>query len=145
MGVKSQAIVKEYDHTKAKWSEDKVAGIPAITDKHNYPGMLQGKDGRIYIFYGCHNSTLRMTVSPKAGTIEGLWEDRSIDSAERASYPAPIITEEGSFYVFYRDTRKLNKHDDDRPYQYVKSTDGGKTWRRQMARYITENSATSLL
>ncbi|RYZ25170.1 MAG: hypothetical protein EOO10_18980 [Chitinophagaceae bacterium] len=39
----------------------------------------------------------------------------------------------GTFYVFYRDTRKNNRHADDRPYQFVKSTDGGKTWKRQMA------------
>jgi hypothetical protein len=74
-----------------------------------------------------------MTISPKAGSIEGRWEDKFIDSAERASYPAPVITSKGTFYVFYRDTRKKNGHEDDRPYQYVKSTDGGKTWKRQMA------------
>ena len=133
MGIKSQAIVKEYDHSKKKWSEDKIVGTPTFIDKHNYPGMLRGKDGRIYIFYGCHNSTMRMTVSPKAGTIDGQWEDRFIDSAERASYPAPVITSDGTFYVFYRDTRKSNGHADDRPYQFVKSTDGGKVWKRQMA------------
>jgi hypothetical protein len=133
MGIKSQAIVKEYDHSGNKWSEDKIVGTPTFIDKHNYPGMLRGKDGRIYIFYGCHNSTMRMTISPKAGSIEGRWEDKFIDSAERASYPAPVITSNGTFYVFYRDTRKKNGHEDDRPYQYVKSTDGGKTWKRQMA------------
>jgi hypothetical protein len=74
-----------------------------------------------------------MTISPKAGSIEGRWEDKFIDSAERASYPAPVITSNGTFYVFYRDTRKKNGHEDDRPYQHVKSTDGGKTWKRQMA------------
>ncbi|HEY1114826.1 MAG TPA: BNR-4 repeat-containing protein [Chitinophagaceae bacterium] len=133
MGKKSQAIVKEFDHNRQQWSEDKVAGTPLFIDKHNYPGMLQGKDGRIYVFYGCHNSTMRMAVSPKPSSIEGLWEDRFIDSAQRASYPAPVITTEGTFYVFYRDTRKSNSHADDRPYQYVKSTDGGKTWKRRMA------------
>src|SRR5688572_4865629 len=133
MGIKSQAIVKEYDHSKKVWSEDKIAGTPTFIDKHNYPGMLRGKDGRIYIFYGCHNSTMRMTVSPNAGSLEGEWKDQFIDSAERASYPAPVITDDGTFYVFYRDTRKNNGHADDRPYQYVKSTDGGKTWKRQMA------------
>jgi hypothetical protein len=133
MGIKSQSIVKEYDHKTAKWSENKIVGTPTFVDKHNYPGMLQGKDGRIYIFYGCHNSTMRMTVSPKAGSIDGTWKDGFIDSAERASYPAPVITSDGTFYVFYRDTRKNNGHADDRPYQFVKSTDGGTTWKRQMA------------
>lgn len=133
MGANSQAIVKAFDHTTNQWSADKVAGTPPFIDKHNYPGMLQGKDGRIYVFYGCHNSTLRMAVSPHPSSIDGQWADGFIDSAERASYPAPVVTSEGNFYVFYRDTRKLNGHTDDRPYQYVKSTDQGKTWKRKKA------------
>jgi hypothetical protein len=133
MGARSQAIVKALDHSTHKWSEDKVAGIPTFIDKHNYPGMLQGRDGRIYIFYGCHNSTMRMTVSSQPSSIDGEWKDQFIDAAERASYPAPVITSEGNFYVFYRDTRKTNGYADDRPYQYVKSTDNGNTWTRHMA------------
>ena len=133
MGAQSAPIVKALDHTIYHWSEDKIVGNPGFVDKHNYPGMLQGRDGRIYVFYGCHNSTLRMTVSPHPSSIEGQWNDQFIEAAERASYPAPVITTEGTFYVFYRDTRKSNGHADDRPYQYVKSSDGGKTWKRRMA------------
>lgn len=133
MGAGSTAVVKAFDHTNQSWSADKIAGRSTFVDKHNYPGMLKGPDNRIYLFYGCHNSTLRMAVSPKPLSIEGTWEDRFIDIAERASYPAPIITSEGVFYVFYRDTRRTNGYSDDRPYQFVKSTDGGKTWTRQLA------------
>lgn len=133
MGAKSAPIVKALDHATHQWSEDKIVGDPGFVDKHNYPGMLQGRDGRIHVFYGCHNSTLRMTVSPHPSSLEGQWNDQFIEAAERASYPAPVLTSEGTFYVFYRDTRKNNGHADDRPYQYVKSTDGGKTWKRQMA------------
>jgi hypothetical protein len=132
MGAKSAAVVKELDHTTGQWSADKIVGVSPFVDKHNYPGMLRGPDGRIYVFYGCHNSTLRMAVSPTPLSIDGTWEDRFIAEAERASYPAPVITSEGVFYVFYRDTRNTSKHSDDRPYQMVKSTDGGKTWKRQM-------------
>jgi hypothetical protein len=133
MGTNSQTIVKTLDHTNHTWSKDKIVGKPAFIDKHNYPGMLKGADNRIYIFYGCHNSTMRMTVSPKPLSTDGEWDDKFIDVAERASYPAPVITTEGVFYVFYRDTRKDSGHADDRPYQFVKSTDNGKTWTRQMA------------
>jgi len=132
MGANSQAIVKELDHATHTWSADKVVGHPTFIDKHNYPGMLKGADNRLYIFYGCHNSTMRMAVSPKPLSIDGSWQDGFIDIAERASYPAPVITSDGRFYVFYRDTRKDSGHDDDRPYQFVKSTDNGKTWTRQM-------------
>lgn len=133
MGAKSHPIVKELNHNTNKWSEDKVIGISPFVDKHNYPGMLKGKDGRIYVFHGCHNSTMKMTVSPNPLSIEGEWEDKFIDEAERASYPAPVVTVDGTFYVFYRDTRMTNGYSDDRPYQFVKSTDNGKTWTRQMA------------
>ncbi|MFI5453344.1 BNR-4 repeat-containing protein [Pedobacter sp. UC225_61] len=133
MGEKSKTIVKAYDHTAKKWSDDKIVGTPTFIDKHNYPGMLKGADNRLYIFYGCHNSTMRMTISPKPLSIDGSWEDQFIPIAEKASYPAPIITSDGTFYVFYRETRQTNKFSDDRPYQFVKSTDNGKTWTKQMA------------
>jgi hypothetical protein len=133
MTGESHAIVKEFDHSTGKWSEDKIVGRSPSPDKHNYPGMLRGRDGRIYVFYGCHNSTMRLAISPKPGSIDGKWEDRDIPEAERASYPAPVITADGDMYVFYRDTRKTSGHADDRPYQYVKSTDNGKTWTRHMA------------
>ena len=132
MGANSTAVVKELDHTTGKWSADKIAGTSTFVDKHNYPGMLRGTDGRIHIFYGCHNSVLRHAVSPTPLSIDGTWQDGPIEVAKGASYPAPIITSDGTFYVFYRDTRKTNGYSDDRPYQMVKSTDGGKTWKRQM-------------
>lgn len=133
MGASSSAVVKEYDHRTKTWSVDKVVGNSPFVDKHNYPGMLKGKDGKIYIFYGCHNSTLKMTVSPSPLSIDGEWKDSFIDIAEKASYPAPIITQKGTFYVFYRETRQNNKYSDDRPYRFVKSTDSGKNWTKQMA------------
>lgn len=133
MGAKSTAIVKAYDHAKKTWSDNKVVGTSAFVDKHNYPGMLKGRDDRIYIFYGCHNSTLKMTVSPNPLNIDGTWHDEFIPIAEKASYPAPIVTADGNFYVFYRETRQTNGYSDDRPYRFVKSTDNGKTWSKQMA------------
>ena len=133
MGANSTAIVKAFDHKKSSWSNDKIVGTSAFVDKHNYPGMLKGRDQRLYIFYGCHNSTMRMTVSPNPLSIEGTWQDQFIPIAEKASYPAPVVTAEGNFYVFYRETRQTNRYSDDRPYQFIKSTDNGKTWTRQMA------------
>src|SRR6476659_8505802 len=62
MGAKSTAVVKAYNHLINTWSENKVIGIPDFVDKHNYPGLLKGKDDHLYVFYGCHNSTLKMSV-----------------------------------------------------------------------------------
>lgn len=132
MSADSHPAIKAYDHATGTWSPTKIVAKSPFVDKHNYPALLRGKDGRLYMFYGCHNSTLKMAVSPEPGSIEGEWTDKFIDEAERASYPAPVLTDDGTWYVFYRDTRKNNGHADDRPYQMVKSTDNGRTWTRQM-------------
>ena len=132
MGAKSAALIKEYDHSTGTWSEDTVIGTSPFSDKHNYPTILRGKDGRLYVFFGCHNSPLKMAVSPTPGSIAGQWEERFIEEAIGASYPAPVITDDGTFYVFFRSTRKTNGYADDRPFMAVKSTDGGKTWTNQM-------------
>ncbi|WP_297069379.1 BNR-4 repeat-containing protein [uncultured Duncaniella sp.] len=132
MSAHSHPAVKAFDHASGKWGDTKIVAESPFADKHNYPAILRGKDEHIYMFYGCHNSTLKMAVSPEPNSIEGKWTDTYIPQAERASYPAPVLTDDGVFYVFYRDTRKNNGYADDRPYQFVKSTDNGKTWTRQM-------------
>lgn len=132
MSANSHPAVKAYDHKTGKWSDTKIVASSPFADKHNYPAILRGKNDRIYMFYGCHNSTLKMAVSPQPNSIDGEWTDTLVAEAERASYPAPVLTDDNKFYVFYRDTRRSNGHTDDRPYQFVKSTDGGKTWTRQM-------------
>src|SRR4051794_32250676 len=131
MGANSCAIVKELDHATGRWSADKIAATSPFVDKHNYPGLLKGPDDRLFLFYGCHNSPLQMAVSPKPLSIDGTWEQRAIPEAEHASYPAPILMADGTFYVFYRETRETNGYADDRPYFFVKSSDGGTTWSRQ--------------
>ena len=47
MGAKSTAVVKSLDHFTNTWTADKVVGTSTFVDKHNYPGMLKGKDNRI--------------------------------------------------------------------------------------------------
>ena len=133
MTANSHPAIKAYAHSSGRWSDTKIVAESPFADKHNYPAILRGKDGRIYMFYGCHNSTLKMAVSPQPGSIDGEWSDTFVEPAERASYPAPVLTDDGTFYVFYRDTRRNNGYSDDRPYQFDKSTDGGHTWTRQMA------------
>lgn len=100
MSTDSHPVVKAYNHATDKWSETKIVAHSPFVDKHNYPGMLRGTDGRIFLFYGCHNSTLKMAVSPKPGSIEGEWKDCFINEAERASYPAPILIKGGHFMCF---------------------------------------------
>ena len=56
MSTDSHPVVKAYNHATDKWSETKIVAHSPFVDKHNYPGMLRGTDGRIFLFYGCHNS-----------------------------------------------------------------------------------------
>ena len=133
MGPGSDALVKAYDHASKSWSPDKIAGKSTFSDKHNYPAMIKGRDNRLYVFYGCHNTPLRMAVSPNPLSIDGTWSDGPISAAPEASYPAPIITTEGTMYVFTRFTRERNGHNDDRPLEFIKSSDNGKTWTKQLA------------
>ena len=130
MGPGSDALVKEYDHATKTWSANKIAGNSPFADSHNYPSMIRGRDNRLYIFYGCHNSPLRMAVSPNPLSIDGTWRDGNIGAAPDASYPAPVVTSDGTIYVFIRLTRARNGHSDDRPLAFVKSTDNGQTWTR---------------
>jgi BNR repeat-containing family member len=132
MGVGSNAIVKELDHATGMWSADKIVGRATFDDKHNYPAMIRGADDRLYLFYGCHNTPLRMARSPNPLSIEGTWSDGNVAAAPGASYPAPVVARDGTIYVFHRWTRQSNGHTDDRPYAFVKSTNNGGAWTKQM-------------
>jgi hypothetical protein len=133
MGSYSDAVVKAYDHTSQKWSDDKIVGESPFADSHNYPGMVQMNDGRILVVYGCHNSVMRVTTSPMPSSIDGKWNDGDLAGAQGASYPVPIVTSDGTIYCFYRITmRNIYPNEsfptDYRPYGFVKSTDNGNTW-----------------
>ena len=78
---------KEYDHATGTWSADKIAGNSPFADSHNYPSMIKGRDNRLYIFYGCHNSPLRMAVSPNPLSIDGTWRDGNVSHRARRQLP----------------------------------------------------------
>ena len=46
MSTDSHPVVKAYNHATDKWSETKIVAHSPFVDKHNYPGMLRGTDGR---------------------------------------------------------------------------------------------------
>ncbi|MCF8259443.1 MAG: BNR repeat-containing protein [Melioribacteraceae bacterium] len=137
MGGYSHPLVKSYDHATTAWSEDKIIGTSPFADAHNYPGMIQAKNGKLIMFYGCHNSVMKISTSPVAGSIEGDWDDRELVEAQGASYPVPIILADGTIYCFYRVTMRTvfpsEKFPVDyRPLAFVKSTDNGETWSRSV-------------
>ena len=136
MGENADAYAAAFDHKTNTWSEPKMVGASPKPDKHNYPHMVKDADGRIIIFYGCHNSPLYMTKAPMAHSIDGEWEVSEVAQAPNATYPMPIVRENGEIIVFFRETMQdLAEQPADGPYptdyrplKYVVSTDDGATW-----------------
>jgi hypothetical protein len=133
MGPYSSAVVKAFDHTAGSWSPNKTVGISPFADSHNYPVLVRGTDGRLIIMYGCHNSVMRITSSPDSASIDGKWYDRELSQAQGASYPVPVMTDNGTLYCFYRITMytlypKGTYPVDYRPLGFVRSKDNGESW-----------------
>lgn len=138
LGARSNSYVQAYDHEFATWESPKrVTAIERSAffegpDRHNYPTLIQADDGKLLLFYAEHSNELRLSISPEAHSLEGLWNDTVLKQAPHASYPMPVKTKKGDIYVFYRESSFLANEAlnlDDRPMQYILSKDNGKTWR----------------
>ena len=133
MGENSHPFVQAYDEATRVWQAPKQVGNSPNPDSHHYPTIVQAADGRLLVFYGAHNDTpLRLARSPEAASTGGDWADGELTEAPFASYPMPLVSEDGDIYVFYRETsdRVDESLDNDvRPLLYIKSTDNGATWK----------------
>ena len=137
MGKGSNPFVQSFNHSDNTWSPaQQVADIKKskyfeAVDRHDYPSLLEMDNGKLAVFYAVHAKELRMSVSAKAGSSKGKWKDRVIKEAAFAAYPMPLKTENGDIYVFYRES-SFSMHSglerDDRPLQYIVSTNNGKSW-----------------
>lgn len=129
-GQYEDSYVQSYDHRESTWSSpNRIAD--GASDAHNYPTMVQARDGHLLIFRGMHNVELRMSRSPRPHSADGVWEETLI-SKNAATYPMPFVTRDGTIYVFYRETtRDLDgtTPTDTRPMLYVVSKDDGRTWK----------------
>ncbi|KOV79413.1 hypothetical protein ADL03_36930 [Nocardia sp. NRRL S-836] len=129
-GQYEDSYVQTYDHRRSTWSApSRIADGDA--DSHNYPTMVQARDGHLLVFRGMHNVELRMSRSPQPHSAEGTWEETVI-SKNAATYPMPFVTRDGTIYVFYRETSgdlDPSVPTDTRPMLYVVSKDNGRTWK----------------
>jgi putative BNR repeat neuraminidase len=121
---------QSFDHRTNAWSTP-VKYADGDSDSHNYPTLVQAKDGHLLSFRGRHNVELVLNRSPEAHSSEGTWSERVI-SKDAATYPMPFVLADGTIFVFFRET----SHDlvpaiptDTRPMQYVVSKDDGRTWK----------------
>ena len=144
LGEDSNSYVQAFDHETGAWTEPKqVTQIQTSSyfegpDAHNYPSLIQAKDGRLMLFYVEHSSELRLAMSPQRSSLEGFWSDTIISEAPFAGYPFPVQVANGDVYVFYRES-SYELDDaldlDDRPINYVVSKDNGASW--QSSKEIT--------
>jgi hypothetical protein len=129
-GVHEDNYVQAYDHRTGTWSAPLKVG-DGLDDSHNYPTMVQAPDGHLLVFHNLHNTQLYVARSPQAHSIAGTWTEKVIAEGDGATYPMPFVTDNGTVFVFIRETVRDLDHTspvDLRPMKYVRSTDGGLTW-----------------
>ena len=130
-GVHEDNYVQAYDHRARTWSAP-VFVASGDNDSHNYPTLVQANDGHLLVFRGLHNRELWVARSAAPHSIDGAWTDTIIPEGLGATYPMPVKTQDGTIFVFIRET--AGDFDpayptDTRPMKYVRSTDHGLTWR----------------
>jgi putative BNR repeat neuraminidase len=130
-GKDADSYVQAYDHHTNSWTAPKrIAG--GESDSHNYPTMIQAGDGHLLLIRGMHNTRTVISRAPQAHSLDGDWTTYEVAAGNAASYPMPFKTEDGTLFVFYRETT----HDfdrtvptDTRQMKYIVSKDNGLTWK----------------
>jgi hypothetical protein len=100
-------------------------------DSHNYPTMVQARDGHVLLVIGMHNGETVVARSPRPHSVAGEWTSGVVAAGAAASYPMPFRAPSGELFVFFRETsRTLDPAaaTDTRPLLYMRSRDHGLTW-----------------
>ncbi len=129
-GAHEDNYVQAYDHRSGTWSAP-VRVSSGDDDSHNYPTMVQARDGHLLVFHNLHNSQLIVARSAYPHSIAGTWTEQVVAEGAGATYPMPFVTGTGAVFVFIRETaHDLDKTQpvDFRPMKYVRSLDNGLTW-----------------
>jgi hypothetical protein len=129
-GQNEDNYIQAYDHHAREWSAPVKTGN-GEGDSHNYPTIVQARDGHLLVFHSLHNEALVVARSAAPHSIEGGWTEQVIPEGLGATYPMPFVTADGSIFVFIRETvRDFDRSfpTDFRPIKYVRSTDNGLTW-----------------
>lgn len=89
------------DNTSGAWTGPYLVGDnPLATDMHGAPALLIDKAGYIHVFFGGHHSPLRHARSKYPRDISS-WT-RLADVAPTFTYPQPIMHDDGTIDLFYR-------------------------------------------
>lgn len=129
-GRNQDNYIQAYDHRAETWTAPVLVGLGG-GDSHNYPTIVQARDGHLLVFRGLHNRQLVVARSAQPHSIAGEWTNQVIVAGDGATYPMPFVAADGSIFVFVRETtRDLDgvTPTDTRPMKYVRSRDNGLTW-----------------
>ncbi len=105
--------IKEYNYS-GKW------------DYHDYPTMVVDKDNTVHVFMAYHNKKMHYLRSPKGGDIKGEWKETNF--IHRTGYPFPILSSDGTIFLFFNITKDPKYIKPERPLYFVYSKDGGDSW-----------------
>ncbi len=105
--------IREYNY-KERWAY------------HDYPTMLVDKKGTVHVFMAYHCQKLHYLRSQKGGDINGEWKETVIEHP--TGYPFPILTSDGSMFVFFILNKDPKYDRPERPLYYIYSKDGGDSW-----------------
>lgn len=99
--------VIEYDHSLGRWSEKKILVGIGKKDFHNYPVMVQDKDGYLHVFASHMGSGKYVYYKSRfSNSIDG-WKSERIkpldDGGIGVSYITPMVYEKtGEIFIFCR-------------------------------------------
>ncbi len=133
-GKAADTYVQAYDHRSGTWTTPKKIA-DGESDPHNYPTMLLAGDGHLLIFRGMHNTRTVISRAPRAHSLGGTWTETEVGAGDSASYPMPVKTDDGTLFLFYRETTgelDPTADPDFRPMKYIVSRDDGKTWKNSV-------------
>ncbi|WP_428265549.1 FG-GAP-like repeat-containing protein [Haliangium sp.] len=146
----SDPYLMYFDHDDQAWSSPlKLGNSPTPVDAHYYPQVVITDDQRVHVFHGLHaedpirHYRSRYTSGDDRLATAAGWELISFtfsppvdaDTLEltfnRATYPLPVLTLDGTLFLIYRNTIKSQPTNMGDWYEvvfYTYSLDDGVTW-----------------
>jgi hypothetical protein len=116
------ARVTYYDHNAKTWARPVRVDDCRTRDGHNAPAILVTKDGRLHLFYGCHNHPVKYARSVRPEDISEWATGQEI--GKRATYTYGVELVNGDLLLFYR-FGGAGLHS---PLRVHRSADGGSSW-----------------
>lgn len=102
--AQGEVAVAKYDGANDTWSYSGSICNNPTDDGHAGTILIRTSDGKLHIFYGCHESYVYHRVSTYANDISS-WSSATAITGNDATYAQPWINpDNGTVYLFYRKT-----------------------------------------